>query len=201
LLETISVDFVYTLAKFQPPPKRHTRNSAAGPVSSWFTGWWSEPERPLATVVGLGYEEDKALGIVEHLQAPDVWTLVPRSVELDYDAALDLANKRLIDLVPDAHRLRYHVEQPFQTFLALESLVDGLSQRRNTVLVPFGPKILTIISLIVALRHREIPVWRVSGGILQKARDAKPSGPVYGLRVTFSAKEPEVQTHHQAIRQ
>jgi hypothetical protein len=183
--KSISADFLYTLAQFQRPSKRNTRNSDAGPVSSAFAGWWSEPERPIAAVVGLGYEEDKALGMVEHLQAPDVWTFEPRSLVSEYTAALELANKRLIELVPEAHHLSYSVEQPYQTFLALESLVDGLSRDWNTILVPFGPKIFTLISMLVALRRQGLPVWRVSAGVLQRPRDAKAAGPIYGLRVIF----------------
>lgn len=180
-----SVDFVYSIAQFQPPPKRHTRNAAAGPVSCWFAGWWGEPERPLSAIVGLGYEEDKALGMVEHLEAPEVWTLEPVSQDPDYVRALEISNRRLMDLVPRANRLKYQISQPTQTFYALESLVDGLSRSCNTILVPFGPKLFTLVSLLVALRHRTVPVWRVSGGTLQKARDSRAGGPIYGLRVEF----------------
>ena len=48
-----------------------TRQKVARGRTGWAARRWpgSEPERGVATVVGLGYEQDKALGAVEHVQA------------------------------------------------------------------------------------------------------------------------------------
>jgi hypothetical protein len=50
----VTVDFVYSLAAFVPPPIEGLLSSHVGPVLPEFAGWWDEPDRPLAAVVGLG---------------------------------------------------------------------------------------------------------------------------------------------------
>src|SRR5947207_11718086 len=89
----LGVDFLYSLASFSEPPKSQPVNTHVGPISPPFAGWWTEPDRPTAAVVGLGYEEDKALGAVEHLQPGEVWVFTPQSVVAAYSPALDFANR------------------------------------------------------------------------------------------------------------
>src|SRR5882762_6733617 len=96
----LEVDFLYSLAAFSPPPASTVPNRHVGPVLPSFTGWWMAPERPLAAGVGLGYEENKALGAVEHVQASSIWTFEPVSPIVDYSPALKQANSTLLTLVP-----------------------------------------------------------------------------------------------------
>jgi hypothetical protein len=77
LSRAFSVDFFYTLAQYDPPPQEVALNSHVGPVTPAFAGWTNNPDRGLAAIVGLGYEEDKALGAVEHVQAVEIWTYAP----------------------------------------------------------------------------------------------------------------------------
>ena len=136
----LTISFVYSLAAFTPPPEIIQANSHVGPVTPEFAGWWEEPDRALVAVVGLGYEEDKALGAVEHLQAAEVWTFVPVSEVTAYSPALVRANRTLLEGVPPNHQLAYRVQDPLACFARLESLTFGLSQERNPVLLPFGPE-------------------------------------------------------------
>ncbi len=95
-MDYVKVRFVYSLASFSPPPTTSVPNSHVGPVCPEFAGWWPEPDRGLTAVVGLGYEEDKALGAVEHLQAGSVWTFTPQSPIGKYSDELIRANRTLL---------------------------------------------------------------------------------------------------------
>lgn len=183
------VTFVYSLAKFSTPQEATFPNSHVGPVRPEFAGWWQEPDLAVAAVVGLGYEEDKALGAVEHLQAGEVWAFIPESPIAEYTQELQSANRTLLETVESKHQLPYHVQDPFECFARLESLVFGLSQSSNVVLLPFGPKIFSLCSLLVGRLHQRVPVWRVSAEGQEPAVNREASGAVYGLEVRFTVSQ------------
>lgn len=183
----VRADFVYYLAAFQPPPKRIKQNAYAGPVLPSFAGWWRYPELPVAAVIGLGYEENKALGAVELLQVPEaIWTFMPESTVRKYDAELITANKELLNRVPLEHRVTYTVEDPFETYNRLAALRQSISDVYNVVLLPLGPKIFGLASILVGMADHHTAVWRISAGIHAKPREASAHGKPIGLRVTFS---------------
>ncbi len=179
----IEVSFVYALASFTPAPDEVHLNSHVGPVTPEFAGWWEEPDRALVAVVGLGYEQDKALGAVEHLQAAQIWTFTPASEVGEYTPALLKANRTLLESVPPRQQICYRVQDPYECFAKLESLVYGLSREKNPVLLPFGPKLFSLVSLLVAILYPGLPVWRVSAERHENPVNRKASGFVYGLKV------------------
>ena len=180
---------MYYLASFQRPAKRIKQNAHAGPVLPSFAGWWRYPELPVAAVIGLGYEENKALGAVELLQVPEaIWTFMPESNVRDYEAELLLANKDLLNRVPVDHRITYTVEDPFETYKGLAALRQSISDLYNVVLLPFGPKIFGLASILVGLTDHHTAVWRISAGIHAKPREAYAYGEPFGLRVTFRSQ-------------
>ncbi len=181
----LSVSFVYSLASFTPPQEMSPANTHVGPVTAEFAGWWEEPDRALAAVVGLGYEADKALGAVEHLQAAEVWTFSPTSAVEAYSPALTNANRALLEGIPQNHQLSYRVEDPLECLARLESLTFGLTHEKNPILIPFGPKVFALCSLLVSMWNPTIPVWRVSAESHEVAVNRQASGLVYGLRVIF----------------
>jgi len=183
-IRTIRVDFVYCLAEYSPPPRLTFVNRHVGPVAPQFSGWWSEPDLQTAAIVGVGYEQDKALGAIEHIQPSEVWLFFPRSPVAEYTSALNYANKSLIDKVKRERWkvLQYDVDVPYALFADLESLVAGLSSRANCIFLPFGPKLFALSSLLVACVHRETAVWRVSGAEQPSDRVGHS---VYGLSAAF----------------
>jgi hypothetical protein len=160
---SITVHFVYTIAAFSPPPVGLFANNHVGPILPEYAGWWDQPDRPTCAIVGVGYEQNKALGAVEHVQASDVWLFTPASPIIEYTAELERANVTLFEIIDKANVLRYSVTRPFDLFSTLESLCAGLILKENAIIFPFGPKIFTLSALLAATIHPEIAVWRVTG--------------------------------------
>ncbi len=183
---SLVIDFIYSLALFTPPPTGESVNSHVGPVTNDFAGWWSDPDRRLSVVVGIGYEQDKALGAVEYLEAQDIWVFEPRSVIEQYTAALQTANATLMSMTDPNHRFIYRVQDPLDCFSRMQSLVQGLIVTNNVVLLPFGPKLIVLCSLIVAARDKKVAVWRVSAQGSETPVDRQGSENIYGLRVCFT---------------
>lgn len=182
----VRVDFLYSVAKFSAPPSKKPTNRIVGPVLPSFAGWSLEPEKPPVAIVGLGYEEDKALGAVEHVQAASIWSMIPVSNIKRYRAVLEKANVTLLEAIPENQRLEYRVEQPLDCFIKLESITNRLLQKNSPILFPFGPKIFTVCTLLVGCLYSEVAVWRVSAGSELEAIDRKASGEITGISVTFS---------------
>jgi len=180
-----AVDFVYTLALYDPPPAEVPLNSHVGPVIGEFAGWTTDPDLGIAVIVGLGYEQDKALGAVELVQAVEIWSYIPLSPIAEYTAALKAANQTLTDAVSKDHQLPYEVADPVGLYANLESLMYGLSQRRNVILFPFGPKLFALCSILVACSYPQAAVWRVSEGTLGQPTDRLASEFIFGLESFF----------------
>ena len=85
---SVSVDFLYAIAQFTSPPAPLLANTHVGPVTPSFAEWTTEPELPVSAIVGLGYEPDKALGAVEHLQASEIWLFEPLSHIPEYTGSV-----------------------------------------------------------------------------------------------------------------
>ena len=181
------VDFVYALAAYTPPGEQVLPNTYVGPITSDFAGWWNEPDRTLSAIVGLGYEQDKALGAVEYLQAQDVWLFQPVSEEPRYTSALAKANGTLLGSTDSRHLFIYRLHDPLESYSKLRSLVLGLLTKHNVVFLPFGPKLFVLYSLLIAADDPDIAVWRVSA-TSEKPANAMAFGTCYGLRVSFSIR-------------
>lgn len=183
--ENIYVDFLYVIGEFSLPPTKCSPNTHVGPVSSEFAGWTVDPSLPPAAVIGLGYEQDKALGAVDHLQITHVLAFIPVSAIPEYYSAVREANASLIANIKDTNVINYQVHDPAGCFYMLESVVNGLSAEFNPILLPFGPKIFTVCALLAASQHRYAAVWRVSGGESEEPSDRRASDHVVGLTVKF----------------
>jgi hypothetical protein len=185
----IVVDFVYSIARFSRPAKEGTPIEVCAPVVPQFAGWSERPEDPAVTIFGLGYEEDKALGAVEYLEPARCWAFVPGGEDPRYNEALLRANKNFLQAMAPHALVSYQVDRPFDSFTLLESLTYGNLTDSRVILVPFGPKIFSLICLIVAAVHwPKVAVWRVSSGQNEPAQDRVANGKIVGLRVSFGQR-------------
>jgi hypothetical protein len=186
---SMSIDFIYNMAQFSPPPTAIAPNLHVGPVCSGFAGWSTEPDQPPIGILGLGYEESRALGALEHIQASDFWIFTPLSNIHQYHEAMLAANASLLESTPIERIVKYVVEEPFDCFVKLEIIAEKLRTIGNPLIFPFGPKIFALCSILVACLYDEIAVWRVSPGILESPTDRLPTDSFFGLRVRFTIFE------------
>ncbi|MFY3977188.1 hypothetical protein ACOTHX_13410 [Achromobacter xylosoxidans] len=185
----LTVDFAYSLAKFEKPNPERYPNTVVGPAHQAFAGWSQGGYSSTAAVLGLGYEQDQALGVVEYLQAGEVWAFSPNSPINEYKPEVKRANDLLLSEIPPRQVIEYDVCAPASIVATLESVVRGLGNDHSVVLVPFGPKIFVLCSLIVAAMRRDVAVWRVSQGSHISPQDRYASEEAFGLRLFFGASQ------------
>jgi hypothetical protein len=182
----LQVDFVYAPAVYKPASESDETITVARPVAYEFAGWPTAPESPLVGVIGLGYEPGRAVGTAEYLDADHLWGFVPTGVDDAFDRSVATANE-LFWVDPRTRGARYEVLQPFSTFAKLESLAYGLGATHRVVVVPFGPKIFSVCSMLVGLLHPSVvSVWRVSAGVPDAPVDQEPAGLMTSLRVRLA---------------
>lgn len=180
------VDFVYCPAQFSPPPDSVEPNAGVGPVLPVFAGWPLEPDLPTVSVVGLGYEYDRAVGAVEYIDPTEVWAFQPSEHDERFTAAIEEANQGFFEVIPPRCVIKYDVHKAFDLFVMLESLVSGLATVNRVVILAFGPKLFSLCSLLVACIHSETAVWRVSSGTSEQPIDRFASGKIAFLSARFA---------------
>jgi hypothetical protein len=194
-LQEVGVTFRYSIASFTAPSEDAAPTVTVQPVIPQFAGWTTRPDRPPAAVVGLGYEPNKAIGIVDLLEINNAtWAYYPLGPVNEYHDEVLRSNESLLKMIRlDGRCLPYDLQQPAQLFHEMNSLVDMLKGHFNPVLIPFGPKLFALVSLLVATVHDDVGVWRVSSGAFERPVNRQPSGHFISMRVDFKRDE---ATHH-----
>jgi len=95
--EAISVTFHYSIAEFTPPQEDAAPTVTVEPVIPEFAGWTTRPDRPPAAIVGLGYEPNKAIGIIDHFEINNAtWAYYPLGPIPEYYQKVLNANQSLL---------------------------------------------------------------------------------------------------------
>lgn len=187
----IVVTYYYCIATFSPPHVELAPTVTIEPVTPRFSGWTVNPDLPPAVVVGVGYEPTKAMGVIEHLEVDTAaWVFVPVSKLSEYLPTVLESNRDLLEsAAPHGRIIHYDVLNPQATFHQLNSLISALVLSYNPILVPFGPKIFCLTSLLVATQYEEVGLWRVSSSHLEQALDRNASPHILGLKVEYGYGE------------
>jgi len=184
------VDIYYSLAKFSPPPLEEPPNEFLEPVSSFYSGWSPDIELPVAVISGLGYENMRAIGLIDHLDAANVWLFFPESPISKYDDAVRRANALLLRDISASHVIRYPVEN-FSTLCGrLFGLTAALRANYRCAILPLGPKLFALASLLAGALYRDVSVWRASAGGFAEPKERAPSGKNFRVRLVL---EPDTE--------
>ncbi len=156
--------FAYVPAKFTRPIRRYVPNEFVAPVDGFAS--LSTPDLPVAAVIGLGYERERALGLKQLLDPERTVLMVPHIGEHDrfYPEVLR-GNAGLLKRTPQDWIFDYSLAEPSATFATLASIVSGLRESYRVVLASLGPKLFGMLCFLLAARFKDVSVWRVSSGI------------------------------------
>jgi hypothetical protein len=185
----ISVYFSYTHAKFTESVKSNALFfnhpiPLFDPIET--------TNKKVALLVGLGYEEDKALGLYEYFQndSEDIYLFITKNKGF-FEEVLK-SNRHIIELVNEHNIIYYELENINPLINTLDSLINYLVvQNYRVVIAPIGPKIFNLISLIVNLYHNEITTYRLSDGSksipIDKIADDSKMPTILQLNMTCSS--------------
>jgi hypothetical protein len=193
----LTVTFAYVPMAFESPLDELPPIEVFAPVSPDFLSLEKAPGSGISLVLGLGYEQDRALGAVEYLEPDEVWCFKPGETDERFDEALASTNQILLDRVGPNHVLEYSLREPGQLLSSLTSLIRPNGSGRRTVIVPFGPKLFTLSSaLVAAMFPGEVSVYRVSANRNEPVTNRVSSGAVVGIRCEMPPN-PTAQSVHK----
>lgn len=181
---SLSVDFLYAPAKSEDWINKSGPITVAEPIHPAFTSWTDDPARPLSALIGVGVEDNLALGVAEFLDVSSVYAFVPVGGDPGFDSLNSRANHQFLGTSYVASRANYDILRPFELFARLESLVYGIAPDTRVAIAPLGPKIFALCGLLVtAVLDRAATVWRFSWSGADQPANRVAAGPVASLRI------------------
>lgn len=184
-----SVDcyFIYSPALFSPPLSV-SPNATVAPIDQ-FCGL-DMPDRPTALILGLGYERERALGVLEYIDPAVAFAFyTDPAIDNRYRNKVLSNNSILLKQIPPDNVYKHPFLDLQRTTNLLTSLYSGLRQDYRIVLAPLGIKPFSLLCMLLASRFHDVDVWRITGGIKAPAQDRKPIGSVLTLKTTFEKKQ------------
>lgn len=157
------VTICYIASKYVAPPKDMQPVREVGPLIDELSGSLGSLSSSTTAILGLGYEQSKALGIYNFLEPDNAFLFIPKSEQSAFENDVKKNNSALIGSIPSERIYAYDIYSPYDIYLDLKSLTQSVSETSRVVIVPLGPKILSAISLIIGIELQPlISVWRVS---------------------------------------
>ena len=183
----LNIFFCYTKGKFTEPPKEDKFNLLVEPIIGYSS--LSIPNKPTALVIGLGYERNRAFGLKEYFDAETFLFYTDSVKENSYSKDVEKKNEDLINKTKKENIFKFPIDDLNYTFSILMSLSQDLNDDYRVILAPCGPKIFTLLCLLVSLKNSEIDVWRISPGKSATPIDYEPEGDPLVLKVSFVQEE------------
>lgn len=132
--------------------------------------------KPKALIVCLGYEQNKAQGIIDQLDPKLTYIFYTKpALDNQFVETIQRNNSKILD--QDKNIVTY----PFDNLLYLEreltSLYYLLKDEYNIIIAPLGPKPFTFISMMMSIIYPEIDIWRVGSGFDINKYEREPFDP------------------------
>ncbi|NLS13902.1 hypothetical protein HGP28_13490 [Vibrio sp. SM6] len=173
----------YEISQFVSAPEGLSPIKTVGDVIPELSGAIGDLTKPTSLVLGLGYENGKAIGLANYIDSEHIFVFLPIGIDSRFDESVLQNNKAILNEVPSSRIIKYRLDQPYNTYLDMRDLVNAVSKSTSPLLAPLGPKILTALSVLVSLEFgAQIPVWRVSSELEEQPVDRKASG--YSISIT-----------------
>ena len=175
--------FSYSPAQFTQPLDT-SPNSHVGPIPGFCS--LDVPEKPSALVIGLGYERERALGLLDYVDpAVSFAFYTDPALDQHYRDTVLANNSALLSRLPKERIYRHPLADLQRTGGLLLSLYSGLCDDYRVILAPLGVKPFSLLCLLLATRFPELDVWRVTPGSKAPPQDRKPLGPLLLFEAIF----------------
>lgn len=177
------VYFAYSPSEYTPPSPP-TPNEYVGPLDGFCN--LEIPDRQIALIVGLGYEAQRAIGLVDYVEAAETFALyADPALDDRFVSTVVKNNQLLIDRLGSEHVFTFPLGDLRTTSAIVASIALGLIKSYRVILAPIGPKPFVLLCLLLATRHPAFDVWRVTSGKKGNVYDRPALGPILTLGATF----------------
>jgi hypothetical protein len=159
----ITIHFSYTPAVYNEPKKKSPVN--INKLVSYPCKKVNDSAKPTALIIGLGLDNNRA-EYIRKTQNPALTILfyADPTNDLKYVEKVFKYNQDLIEQTEVRNLYSFPLNDLEKTDEMLTSLCINLRVKYNIVIAPVGPKILSLLALLLASRYPDINVMRVSSG-------------------------------------
>lgn len=152
--------FVYTPSRYSEPQEPKP-NLDIAPLPGKYV---VPTDKPKALIVCLGYEQNKAEGIIDHLDPKIAYIFyTDPALEQAFVNTLKENNKNIL-----TEKCDFVVTYPFDDLVYLEqkltSIYHLLKDNYSIIIAPIGPKPFTLIAMLMSVKYHDIDIWRVGSG-------------------------------------
>ena len=157
----INIYFSYSTAKFEKTKivksVRHCSTLMPGHGHS-------DSQKPTCLIVGLGLHENYSEFIKNEIKPDSIVLFYSDPAPEGYIETIFKNNQELIDGVDIRDLYNYPLDDLNKTSEKLTNICINLRLKYNIVIAPLGPKVFTLLSLILAVRYPDIDVWNINSG-------------------------------------
>ena len=183
-LTAISLFFYYTPAEYYIPKKKKTGKTAKSIIHSSEVKLKSE--KPVAVIIGLGLDEEKAEFILKSLNPTQIILMYPDpAFDKRYVETVLRNNRKIIDKIEIRNFLNYPINNLNLIFELLNNLCLVLRLKFNVIIAPVGPKVFTLMSLLMAARYPDIDVWSIPSNSEAPVYEREPLNDQLIYKVSF----------------
>lgn len=178
--------FLYTPASFREPPlylAPMRRFSAAIPDLAGPVG---NPYKKRALIMGLGYEYGAALNVIDMIEPQYIHLFHPVGDDPRFLPFVKRANFDFEFGNASFDLSEYSISDPVNVHGIIRDLVVSLRDMSSVVIVPFGPKILSAVCILIALNNRDdVSLMRYSVESIDYFPKTSSSGSIYGFNLAL----------------
>lgn len=172
-IQNLDLTFSYTPSKYSDP-QPPMPNKYMGPIPGIYCV--STSNKPTALIMGLGYEMERAQGIVEYLDPKTTYAFYSSpAFDKKFVNVVEKNNALLLSSLGESKVFKHPIGDLKSTDAQLTSLCLNLKNTHRIILAPLGPKPFALLCLLLSARYPEIDVWRVSAGDSGNKYDRKPA--------------------------
>ena len=155
---TLEILFAYNMAEPESPSSKMDFDFSSMPGYLHI----NRPNKPVALIIGLGYEDGRAYSLKDYFDAEVIYLFrTSKSWSEQYYQLVGKNNEHLLDRLPDDKVIEYSLDDVSAAYKKLEDLCYDLEQKYRIIIAPCGPKPFTLITLLTFLRHKSVNVWRI----------------------------------------
>jgi hypothetical protein len=189
--QNVEVYFSYTPAAYNILRKQ----KAASLINSvvFDNKKYLDPSKPIALIIGLGLNNLRAEKLIKSIKpAATYFFYADPALNSEYVKRVLNNNQEIIYSVKIRNLLNYPLKDLKKIDDMLTSLCLDLRLKYNIIIAPVGPKVFSLISLLLACRYPDLDIWRVSAGPYEPINDKIADGDPLIYKVDFVTDEMEL---------
>ena len=183
-LTSVSLFFYYTPAEYFLSKKKKTGNIAKSIIHN--KEGKLKSEKPVAMIIGLGLDEEKAEFILKSTNPLQLVLMYPDpAFDRRYVESVLKNNRKIIDKIEIRNLLNYPINNLNLIYELLNNRCLMLRLKFNVIIAPLGPKVFTLISILMAARYPDIDVWSIPSGSEGAVYERNPLDDALIYKVSF----------------